>query len=201
MASLAEKIKMILWGGDMEPLRKIMVLSFMALNLHQFEEYAMPGGFPMVMNRAFMGETEVPERFPLNKKSAFVCNVLLMYPLYLLAIVFCQQIWLGLTMVVTGVAQIFVHGIAFNRKLGTLYNPGMATIIGLFIPLCALYIWTVVQMGVVRWWHWLVALFLQPIVGMLCLMGPIKLLQDRQSPDIWPPHEAERFHVAEKLAR
>lgn len=116
MASLAEKIKMILWGGDMEPLRKIMVLSFMALNLHQFEEYAMPGGFPMVMNRAFMGETEVPERFPLNKRSAFVCNVLLMYPLYLLAIVFCQQIWLGLTMVITGVAQIFVHGIAFNRK-------------------------------------------------------------------------------------
>ena len=122
-------------GNSMNLLTVLMILSFMALNVHQFEEYACPGGFPMVMNMAFMGETAVPERYPLNKKSAFICNVGFMYPVYILGIIFSNHLWLGLAIVLMGVAQIFVHGIAFNKKMGTLYNPGMASIIFLFIPL------------------------------------------------------------------
>ena len=54
---------LIFCGSNMDLLTKIMFLSFMALNVHQFEEYVFPGGFPMVMNMAFMGETEVPDRY------------------------------------------------------------------------------------------------------------------------------------------
>lgn len=144
---------LIFFGSNMDFLTKIMFLSFMALNVHQFEEYAFPGGFPMVMNMAFMGETEVPDRYPLNKKSAFVCNVGFMYPVYILGIIFNNQLWLGLAIVIMGVAQIFVHGIAFNKKLGTIYNPGMASIILLFIPLCVIYIRHVVTNYDLFWWH------------------------------------------------
>ena len=172
----------------------------MALNVHQFEEYAFPGGFPMVMNMAFMGETEVPDRYPLNKKSAFVCNVGFMYPVYILGIIFSSQLWLGLAIVLMGVAQIFVHGIAFNKKMGTIYNPGMASIIFLFIPLCAIYIRFAVSSGDLAWWHWLIAAVLQPVLGMGCLMAPIQKLKDRNSPYRWSEEEMRRFDVAGKLA-
>lgn len=192
---------LILFESDMEFLTKMMCLSFMALNVHQFEEYAIPGGFPMVMNMAFMEEKEVPERYPLNKKSAFVCNVCCIYPIYILAIIFSQQLWLGLAVVIMGVAQIFVHGIAFNKKLGTIYNPGIASIIFLFVPLCGIYIWYIVTSCEVLWWHWLIALILQPVLGMGCLMFPIQKLKDKCSPDAWTEDEVKRFAVADKLEK
>ena len=192
---------LIFCGSNMDLLTKIMILSFMALNVHQFEEYAFPGGFPMVMNMAFMGETEVPDRYPLNKKSAFVCNVGFMYPVYILGIIFSNQLWLGLAIVLMGVAQIFVHGIAFNKKMGTVYNPGMASIIFLFVPLCVIYIWHVVANYDLLWWHWAVAIILQPALGMGCLMMPIQKMKDKNSPDIWTDKEVAKFDVAEKLAK
>ena len=36
------------FGELIDPLRKILLLSYMALLVHQFEEYAIPGGFPAV---------------------------------------------------------------------------------------------------------------------------------------------------------
>jgi len=36
------------WGDEIAPLRKILLLSFMALLVQQFEEYAFPGGFSAV---------------------------------------------------------------------------------------------------------------------------------------------------------
>lgn len=191
---------MILWGGEMNFLKKLMVLSFMGLNVHQFAEYAVPGGFPMVMNMAFMGEKEIPERYPLNKKSAFVCNVGFMYPIYILSIIFSDQLWLGLTIVFLGVSQIFVHGIAFNKKMGTLYNPGMGSIVFIFIPLCIIYVYHAIKTYDVVWWHWVVALSLQPILGAGCLLSPINKLKDKNSPDIWSDDEIKRFDVAGKLA-
>lgn len=192
---------MILFGGGMDFLKKLMVLSFMGLNVHQFAEYAVPGGFPMVMNMAFMGEKEVPERYPLNKKSAFVCNVCFMYPVYILGIIFSDLLWLGLAIVFMGVAQIFVHGIAFNKKLGTIYNPGMGSIVFIFIPLCVIYVWYAVTNFDVAWWNWVVALILQPVLGMACPMSPINKLKDKNSPDAWSEEEMRRFDVAGKLAK
>lgn len=198
---IAQAFIMILFGSEIDIMKKFMILSFMALNIHQFEEYAFPGGFPMVMNMAFMGETEVPDRYPLNKKSAFVCNVILVYPIYILGIIFSQYYWAGLAIMFFGVAQIFVHGIAFNKKMGTIYNPGMASIVFLFIPLSILYIAYITTNFDIGLWNWIVALVLQPIVGMLCLMCPIKLMQDKNSLDIWPEHETKKFNVAKYLEK
>ena len=198
---ISQAIILIFCGNNMDFLTKLMFLSFMALNVHQFEEYAFPGGFPMVMNMAFMGETEVPDRYPLNKKSAFVCNVGFMYPVYILGIILSDQLWLGLAIVLMGVAQIFVHGIAFNKKMGTIYNPGMASIIFLFVPLCVIYIWHVGSNYDLLWWHWVIAILLQPILGMGCLMMPIQKMKDKNSPDIWSEIEVKKFDVAGKLAK
>ena len=41
------------WGSNISPIQLILIYSFMALLVHQFEEYAWPGGFPAVMNIAW----------------------------------------------------------------------------------------------------------------------------------------------------
>lgn len=76
------------FGDALDPLRNILLLSFMALLVHQFEEYAIPGGFPAVFNIGLMGEKEFPDRRPLNRKSALIVNVIEGYPFYLLAVIF-----------------------------------------------------------------------------------------------------------------
>lgn len=192
---------MILCGTDVDPLKRFMIVSFMALNVHQFEEYAVPGGFPMVINMAFMGEREHPERYPLNKKSAFVCNVCLMYPVYILAIIFSDIIWVNIAIVLFGVAQIFVHGIGFNIKMKTFYNPGMASIIFIFIPVAIYVCIYLAQNYTVTVWDWVIALALQPVVGFLGLMVPIRILQDKNSSHPFPEDEAKKFHVREKMAK
>jgi len=192
---------MILFGTDIDPLKRFMIVSFMALNVHQFEEYALPGGFPMVMNMAFMGECEHPERYPLNKKSAFVCNVCLVYPVYILGIIFSNVMWVVIAIVLFGAAQFFVHGIAFNKKMKSIYNPGMGSVVFLFIPLAIYVCIFVVQNYTVTVWDWVIALALQPVVGLLGLLVPIRALQDKNSSHPFPKEETEKFHVREKMAK
>ena len=50
---VALAIVVVIFWNDMSLLRKLMWISFMALLVHQFEEYALPGGFPAVMNIAW----------------------------------------------------------------------------------------------------------------------------------------------------
>ena len=52
------------WGGYRSHIQLILIYSFMALQVHQFEEYGLPGGFPALFNVIMNGETEAPDRFP-----------------------------------------------------------------------------------------------------------------------------------------
>ena len=156
---VVEAYVLAIWGGQMDMLLKFMIMSTMALHVHQFEEYAIPGGFPVFNNIAFMGEKELPDRVPLSKKGAFVCNVCCMYPVYLLALIFHQYIWVGLCIMLFGVSQFLVHGVMINRKAGTVYNPGLVSVIALFFSamhcLYRLYLYKLhcplVGLGTCRW--------------------------------------------------
>src|SRR6516164_10613815 len=107
-----------LTGNNINPLQRILALSFMSLLVHQFEEYAIPGGFPAVWNMAVIGEKEAPDRYPLNRLTCVCVNTFLAYPFYILPIVFPRIIWLGLAQILFGMAgQLLVHGIVINRKL------------------------------------------------------------------------------------
>ena len=81
-------IVMALFGEHVDPVRRIMIVGFMGLIIHQFEEYVLPGGFPMVWNIVQSGEREIYDRYPMNKNTSFVCNVCIMYPLYISGIIF-----------------------------------------------------------------------------------------------------------------
>ena len=187
------------FGSGISDIQVVLIYSFMALLLHQFEEYALPGGFPAVFNIAFSKERENPDRYPLNKNSSLVVNVFLAYPLYIIPIFLPNVIWLGLIQVLAGVAQIFVHGISINRKMKSLYNPGLAAVVFLHIPIAIYYIWFVVANGLVGIWDFAGGLIGVVAAAILLILMPVKLLQNRQSKYPWSEKEMARFNVVDNL--
>jgi hypothetical protein len=190
------------WGNEIDPLRKILLLSFMALLMHQFEEYAVPGGFPAVFNIGWNHETEAPDRYPLNRLTCVCVNTFLAYPFYILPIVFPRIIWLGLAQILFGmVGQLLVHGIVINRKLHSYYNPGLAVTIFLHVPIGAYYIWYVYVHGLIEPWHWAAGIAACGLATVLVVGLPVRLLRDRNSPYPFSPEEMARFYVGETMEK
>ena len=198
---IIEAAILLIWGGEMDMLLIFMILSVMALHIHQFEEYAIPGGFPVFNNVAFLGEKEIPDRYPLSRKGAFVCNVCCMYPVYALGLIFHQHIWVVLCIMLFGVTQFLVHGIVINKKAGTIYNPGLASVVVLFIPLCIAYIMYIYSNFTVGLLDWVLAVVFIPVVGFVCLLLPMNKTSDRDAPDedAWSEEDMQKFGIMEKL--
>ncbi len=195
-------IGLAVFWNDMSMLRKLMWISFMALLVHQFEEYAWPGGFPAIMNIAWQpGEKEKSDRYPLNRQSAWFVNVLIAYPFYILPILFPNLIWLGLAPVLFGMGQFGVHGIIINRKLHSIYNPGLFAVVFLHWPIGIYYIWYIYAQGLVQAWTWPVAILLMIAVAFFGVNMPVaRWFNDPNSPYPFDQAEMERFHVREKLS-
>lgn len=194
-------ILMFLLGEHIDPVRQIMIASYMGLLIHQFEEYVLPGGFPMVWNIVWSGETEIYDRYPMNKHTAFFCNVCLMYPLYILGILFSDCYVLGLMLMFFSIGQVVVHGIILNIKMRRFYNPGVATVLFVLIPIGIYYIWYVSANLELPWWNYLLAFILLMPVSFCSLMLPIRKLANRNTQYIWPQYETEKFHVMEKMGK
>ena len=117
-------IALVLLWGRLDVLQRLLLLNFIVLLIHQYEEYGWPGGEPAIMNMVLQRST-IPDRFPLNQNSAMVINVLAAYCFYLIPVFFPRVIWLGLAPVLFGMLQFIVHGIVTNKKMKSLYNPGV----------------------------------------------------------------------------
>ena len=68
------------WGvRSLSHIQVILVFSFMAMLVHQVEEYGWPGGFPSITNIVQFKETKIPDRYPFNQNLSFVDNVFTTY--------------------------------------------------------------------------------------------------------------------------
>ncbi len=135
-----------LWGVDhLSRIRVILIFSWMAMLMHQFEEYALPGGFPIISNMGGLGELDHPERYPLNAMQCFISNVFFCYLSYIIPILFPNLIWMGASQVMAGVWQLPGHGIAMNLRIRRAYNPGLASTFFLQTPVAVYYIWYVIH--------------------------------------------------------
>lgn len=64
-----------LWGCYHLPrIQVILIFSWMAMLVHQVEEYAFPGGMPSITNMAAFREKEAPERYPFNAQQCWICK-------------------------------------------------------------------------------------------------------------------------------
>ena len=177
------------------------MLNFAAIFLHQFEEYGRPGGFPAVWNMGLQASAK-PDRYPLNSNSAMIVNLLIPYTFYLIPLFFPNVIWLGLAPILMSISQFAVHGIMINRKLRAWYNPGMATIVLLFIPIGIAYIVYIQMNGLASGWDWLIAIVYMSVFSYLSLWWmTMTWLADKNSPYPFDEVEMRRFNVPEKIAR
>lgn len=199
-AVLAGILLTIHWS-NMSVLLRLNTVSFIAMLIHQFEEYRFPGGEPAIMN-VVLQESDLPDRYPLNQFSAMLTNCLFSYVIYLLPILFPDTIWLGIAPMLMGMMQFIVHGIMTNLKLKSFYNPGLGAVVLLHVPLGILYIRhiTTNQLADAGTWtggivYTILATAL--VLGFLTYIG----LSDRKTRWVFAQEEMERFHVEERLRK
>jgi Protein of unknown function with HXXEE motif len=190
----------ILWQ-QMSILQRLLLLNFIVLLVHQYEEYGWPGGEPAIMNMVLKPST-TPDRYPLNQNSAMVVNVLAGYGFYLLPVFFPTVIWLGLAPVLFGILQFVVHGIVTNVKLRSVYNPGLAAVVLGHIPIGFYYLYYIDAYGFAGARDWAAA-----VAYMVAFqyIGMVKLcyawLADQNSRFPFCEVEMKRFSVRQKLDR
>jgi hypothetical protein len=112
----------------------LMWLSLVSLFFHQLEEYRIVGTFPGMVN-SVMYNSKLPDRYPLNTKTAFYVNVVVGWTFYFLAAILAEKaIWLGIATMMVSIGNLVAHTIVFNIKGNTFYNAGLATSWLLFVP-------------------------------------------------------------------
>ena len=186
------------WGSMFSRIQVILIFSFMAMLVHQFEEYAWPGGFPSITNIAAFGEKEAPDRYPLNANQCWISNVFLTYPFYVIPVFFPDLIWLGLAQIMLGLMiQVPAHAIAVNIRLKSFYNPGLGATMFLQVPLGIYYIWYVATNNLASTGTYVIG-FIGAIVAMLVLfLLPIRLLATNRESK-YPFAEAEMYGFAKE---
>jgi len=169
------------WGSMFNHIQVILIYSFMALLVHQFEEYACPGGFPAIFNIAVLGEKNVPERYPLNANQCLITNVFFAYPFYIAAIFLPNVIWLGLAQILCGMVQLIVHGIVTNIKLKSLYNPGLAAVVFLHWPIGIYYIRYITTNNLASTGDFVIGAVATVIAAIVMIVLPLRLLRSKES--------------------
>ena len=187
------------WGSMFSRIQVILIFSFMAMLVHQFEEYAWPGGFPSIANIVSFGEREAPDRYPLNANQCWISNVFLTYTFYIVAVFLPHVIWLGLAQVIAGMLQVPAHGIVENIKLRSPYNPGLGATIFLQLPIGIYYIWYVAANNLASAWTYVIGVSGAIVALGLVFLLPIRVLRSRDSK--YPFAEEEMFGFAEEKVK
>ena len=201
---LAVAIVAAAWAflGNLSMVQFILMLNFTTLLVHQFEEYAWPGGEPWIMNEVMQPKGSRPDRYPLNQNNALFMNVPLGWSFYFIPVLFPKLVWLGLAPVLFGFAQFVVHGIVTNRKLKSLYNPGLAAVVLGHIPLGIWYLVEVYSKGMITLWDWGFAVaYMGCFMRIGFMLVGYRLLADRDSLYPFAPEEMGRFNRRGHLAR
>lgn len=196
-------IYLIVEWGHLGVLERILILNFIVVLLHQFEEYSWPGGFPAVANLVFMPLAGISRYFkPLNQLSSAVANLTFAYVFYLLPVFFPRIIWLGLATVIVGaVLQVIGHAVVVNYQIRCLYSPGVATAVFGWLPLGMVYVYYIQKHGLGSGWEWLAAIgYTVAAMTLIFYVIEQRIFGGENPPYPFDQDEMERFHIEEKLA-
>ncbi len=177
-------------GEEMTLLQKFLIASLMALPLHQFEEYELPGGGPIVINKIFWNEKEHYLNYPGNWNSIMIVN-LSAYIFYILAFCLPNVKWLGLATMLFNLFQVIGHCFEMNIKGKTWYNPGMLTSILLFLPISIAYIIHIVKDITI--FTWFAAIVTLAVMLSVSVILPVQGMKKKDSPYPIPEWQYEQF--------
>lgn len=193
----------IIWAifGGLSTLQRLLLLNLVALCWHQIEEMRWPGGSPWILNEVFNVRGGPADIYPLNQANCAFINVVA-WGAYLVPVFFPNLIWLGIAQVLFGMGQFVVHGIIINRKLKTIYNPGLAAVVFGHIPLGIWYFIEAYRTSPVSGWDWLFGvLTLAAFAGIVLRAIGYGLLVDKNSSYPFEPQEMSRWGRLQRLAR
>jgi len=192
-------IFLALQWGCMSILQRVLLLNFIAILIHQFEEYGFPGGEPAIMN-IVLQNSPTPDRYPLNQNAAMITNVVGSYGLYLIPVFLPNIIWLGLAPILFGMVQFIVHGIMTNIKLKSFYNPGLGAVTFLHIPLGIYYIYYIQSNGLASVWDWVIGVVYMFLFAFIIVNKMTRTwLADKNSSYHFAEEEMNRFNVKGKM--
>lgn len=186
-------------NGSLSDIQKILIASLMALPLHQFEEYEIPGGGPIVINRAYYGEEKLYRKYPGNWNSVMIVN-LSAYVFYILAVAFPNMIWLGIATMLFNLFQVLGHGIQMNIKLKTWYNPGLATSLFLFLPISIYYFYYILNHCSVSGKDWLYGVLVMVLILIATVITPVQSLKNKESKYVIPEWQVSQFEKVKEFA-
>lgn len=187
--------------NDMGVLQRLLFMNFIAILVHQYEEYGFPGGEPAIMNLVIQ-PSDTPNHYPLNQNNAMVGNVIAAYFFYLLPVFFPNMIWLGIAPTLFGISQFIVHGIVTPKKLGQFYNPGLGAVVLLHFPIGGLIIYNIISNHLATPVGWIVGVVYMVVFTFILLKKmTYTWLADKNSPYIFPEEEMRRFNVQEKISK
>jgi hypothetical protein len=117
-------VVLILFWNDMSLHRKLMIMSYMAVLFHQFEEYGWPGGFPAMQNDQQHAKEQRPKAQPDNVGEDDGQHVLRPRDEHIGDdhVLRIQRASIGPTPV--GPKYDVVDGIMVSKKICSIYNPG-----------------------------------------------------------------------------
>lgn len=164
-----------------QPTQKLLMLNLVCLCAHQFEEYQLPGGAPLIINRVIYHEDQRASYYPGNALSIMVVNVSAWF-IYGLSIWFYQQTWLGLGVILFSLFQILGHVVEMPISLHAWYNPGMATTLLLFLPLGSYFIYRQGHFGNLSPMVWLLAVITLVFCILLTIILPVQSLKNLHTP-------------------
>ena len=176
----------ILALNKLNPLSFLLWVSLISLFLHQLEEYRYPGYFPGMINSVLFSSKQ-PDRFPLNSNTALIVNVVIGWSFYFLAAVFAENaVWLGVATILVSLGNFVAHTVLFNLKGKRFYNPGMVTVVILFLPILLYFFYFVIEKGLVSPIDWGVGIILGIALNYLGILKVIDWLKDENSSYIFP---------------
>ncbi|MFJ9381215.1 HXXEE domain-containing protein [Streptomyces sp. NPDC101455] len=186
--------------GDLDTVPLILLLNFIVILLHQFEEYRFPGGEPWILNEVIQPKGGPADRYPLNQNNAAFINILA-WAFYVVPIFFPGQVWLGLGQVLFGmVGQFVIHVVQTNIKLKSFYNPGQAAVLLGHVPLGIWYLIEVYGQNLISGWDWLFAVAsIAFFIGVIMLRIGYGIMVDKNSPHPFTPAEMNRFGRLRRL--
>lgn len=190
----------VLWK-QMEVISILMLINFIGLQIHQFEEYHFPGGGPLLNNFVRDPSHIAPDRYPLNQNNAMIGNTAVVYLMYLTPVFFPHVIWLGLAPVIFGLIQLLIHGVLGIVKAKTLYNPGLGAVLLFHVPVGCYYLYYIVSQNLVTPWDWVFGVLYLGIFMGITQRICYQMLVSKDSPYPFDQVELKRFNVYEKFSR
>lgn len=183
---------------DLSVIQRLLFMNFVAMTIHEFEEFGFPGGMPILLNKE-KSKSEFPDRYPQNQNSVMIGNVLTVYGFYLLPAFFPNQLWFGLGGVLVGLMQITVH-LAVSKMLKSVYAPGNFAVVFGHIPIGIYFIYYATTNNLLTITDWILGILVMLVitVGLVGVLG-YKVLADKNSPYPFSEKEMNRPWMLKKI--